>query len=75
MDVEKRIEAINEMLERADTRTHTLFDASKSLGALILACGYLVEVIEDQQRRIERLEDVLQNHLETTPRRRRTNGN
>ncbi len=61
---EKRIEAINEQLERADTTTRTLFDASKSLGAIILACGYLIEIIEEQEKRIEQLEHILQDHPE-----------
>ena len=69
--IEKRIEAVNDSLQRADRVTKTLFDASQSLGALIFACGYLVEIIEEQQRAIERLQDVLQDHLETTPRQRR----
>lgn len=56
MDMEERKAAITEALERADTTTNTLFDASKSLGALILACGYLLEVIEEQDRRINALE-------------------
>ena len=70
MDIGKKIEAINETLQRADSVTRTLFDASKSLGALITACGYLVEIVEEQQRQIERLQDVLQDHLETMPRRK-----
>ena len=57
--IENRIEATNEALQRADSAARTLFDASKSLGALIIACSYLVEVVEEQQRQIERLEDVL----------------
>jgi hypothetical protein len=62
--IENRIEATNEMLQRADSGTRTLFDVSKSLGAIIIACGYLVEIIEEQQRAIECLEDVLQDSLE-----------
>src|SRR5262249_12811218 len=56
MNFEERKTAITEALERADTATNTLFDASKSLGALILICGYLVEISEEQDRRISRLE-------------------
>jgi len=62
--IENRIEATNEALQRADGVTRTLLDASKSLGALIIACGYLVEIIEEQQRQIERLENILQDSLE-----------
>ena len=62
--IENRIEATNEALRRADGVTRTLLDASKSLGALIIACGYLVEIIEEQQRQIERLEKILQDSLE-----------
>jgi hypothetical protein len=46
--VENRIEATNEMLQRADTVTRTLFDASKSLGVVMIAISYLVEIIEEQ---------------------------
>lgn len=62
--IETRIEAVTEQLERADTKTHTLFDASKSLGAIILACGYLIEIVEEQEKRIEQLEHILQDHPE-----------
>lgn len=68
--IENRIEAATEALQRADTVTRTLFDASKSLGAVIFACGYLVEIVEEQQRQIDRLQDELQNHMEDGPRRR-----
>jgi len=61
--IENRIEATNEALERADRVTNTFFDASKSLGAIVIACGYLVEIIEEQQCQIERLADVLQDSL------------
>jgi hypothetical protein len=70
MDIEQVIAGVYELLERADTTTTSLFDASKSLGAVILACGKLLELVNDQRARIERLEDALQNHLETKPRRR-----
>ena len=66
MTTEKRIEFINETLHRADNDD----DQRKSIGGVIFAIGYLVEIVEEQQRRIEQLEDVLQKHLETTPRRR-----
>ena len=66
--IENRIEAANEKLQEADGVTRTINDAGKSIGALIIACGYLLEVIEDQNERIERLEDILQGQLE---RRRR----
>jgi len=66
--IETRIEAANEKLQEADGVTRTINDAGKSIGALIIACGYLLEVIEDQNERIERLEDILQGQLE---RRRR----
>jgi hypothetical protein len=56
MDTENTVAGVYELLERADTTTTSLFDASKSLGAVILACGKLLEVIEDQQQRIEALE-------------------
>lgn len=56
MNLEERKAAIKETLQRADTTTNTLFDASKSFGALILACGYLLEIIEEQDRRISALE-------------------
>jgi len=62
--IENRIEATNDALQRADAPTRTIFDASKSLGAIIIACGYLVEIIEEQQCQIERLADVQQDSLE-----------
>ncbi|MCI0392244.1 MAG: hypothetical protein MOB07_26230 [Acidobacteria bacterium] len=43
---------------------------SNTLDALIQVAERLITVIADQQRQIERLTDALQNHLETTPRRR-----
>jgi hypothetical protein len=71
MDIEKQIAAVYELLERADgPNDRSAFAAHKSLGAVILSCAKLVEIIQGQQSRIEQLEDVLQNHLETTPRRR-----
>jgi hypothetical protein len=66
MNYEQIIAGAYELLERADEQR----DPSKSLGAIILACGKLLELVNDQRARIERLEDALQNHLETTPRRR-----
>lgn len=67
--IETRIEAITKQLERADTTTRTLFDASKSLGAIILACGYLLEIVEGQEKRIEQLENILQDHPESQEQR------
>jgi hypothetical protein len=66
MDNEQIIAGAYDLLARADEQR----DPSKSLGAIILACGKLLELVNDQRARIERLEDALQNHLETTPRRR-----
>lgn len=70
MTIEKTIESAKEMLNRADGVPRSVQVVGKQLGAMIIACGYLIEIIEGQQRRIEQLEDVLQNHLETEPRRR-----
>ncbi len=54
------IRNINELLSRADQPSdHSAFAAHKSLGAIILVCGKLLELIEDQERRIEHLEDAL----------------
>jgi hypothetical protein len=66
MDTKQIIAGAYELLARADQER----DASKALGAVILACGNLLEIVNDQRARIERLEDALQNHLETAPRRR-----
>lgn len=66
--IERQLEAASEALQRADSVTRTLFDASKSLGAIIIACGHLLEAIQEQGKRIEHLEDILQDQLE---RRRR----
>jgi hypothetical protein len=63
-NIESKIEAIGEQLERADIPTNTIFNASQSLGALIFAISYLVEIVQEQEQRIEHLEEVLQNHME-----------
>jgi hypothetical protein len=70
MDIKQKMEAINDNLRSADEPTRAIGNAAKSIGALIFAIEYLREIVEQQQASIERLEDVLQNHLETTPRRR-----
>jgi hypothetical protein len=45
-------------------------DTREALHLALSACELMAAVISDQQERIEQLENVLQNHLETTPRRR-----
>jgi hypothetical protein len=51
VDNEKVIAGAYDLLARADQQR----DPSKSLGAVILACGKLLEIIEDQQEQIEEL--------------------
>lgn len=62
--IERQLEAASEALQRADGVTKTITDASKHIGALIFACGHLLEAIQEQSRRIEHLEDILQDQLE-----------
>ncbi len=57
---EKRIEAASEKLQQADSATRTIEDASRSIGALIIACGYLLEIVAEQDRRIEELREQLE---------------
>jgi hypothetical protein len=69
----------NDNIEQAQCDIRAAFDelqgvrdsaAEKALQLTLRACELLAAVVSDQQERIEHLEDVLQNHLETTPRRR-----
>ena|SRR5947209_8910996 len=65
--IEGQIEAVSEMLYRADGVARTITDAGKSIGALIIACSGLVEIIREQQAQIERLQRALINssHIQT----------
>lgn len=58
MNFGRQIQEVTAAIERANRIIKTFIDASKSIGALIYAITHLVVVIEEQQRRIERLENL-----------------
>lgn len=59
MTIEKTIEGAKDALDRADGVTSTIAGASKHIGALIIACGYRVSIIEEQERQIAAIRDRL----------------
>ena len=73
-DIDAAIRAAKLTLRDADDAIQNGKDCSAhtdAINALITTVGAMIAVIGDQQRQIERLQDALQNHLETTPRQRR----
>ncbi len=59
MNIEKYIKAARGRLRMADIPTLSLFNASQSLASVILACQFLADIVDDQERRIEQLETAL----------------
>lgn len=53
---QKKISEAKARLRRADAPTSSLFAASASMASIIVACEYLISVIESQEDRINQLE-------------------
>lgn len=67
LTIQSRLSWLNADLRRAQDLIQTSGDAvtlADGVSALVDVCGQFAGVIREQQRQIEHLEDVLQDHVE-----------